>query len=307
MKSIAIKRKGASLKLAQKADLVAALAMLLPFAILFCLFTVLPVVVSVVLSFFHYDMLSTPFFEGLENYIRMVVSDEIFLISLKNTLVFAVITGPLGFLLSFMLAWMINEFSPGVRAFLSFLFYSPSLAGNAFFIWSILFSGDSYGYLNGFLLQYGFIQEPVQWLNDARYTMAICIVVQLWLSMGVSFLANIAGLQNASPEQYEAGAIDGIRNRWQELWYITLPSMKSILLFSCVMQIQSSFSASAVLTTLTGAPSVEYSTHTIVTHLSDVGTVRYEMGYAAAISVFLFALMMGARLLIGKVIKFTGK
>ena len=298
------KRKTYSLN---KADMVPAIVMLLPFAILFLLFTVLPVASSVILSFFHYDMLSTPSFIGLQNYIRMLVSDNVFMISLKNTLVFAVITGPLGFLLSFLLAWMVNEFSGISRAILSFLFYSPSLAGNAYFIWSLLFSGDSYGYINSVLLNYGFIQEPVQWLNDARYTMAICIIVQLWLSMGISFLANIAGLQNASPQLYEAGAIDGIRNRWQELWYITLPSMKSILLFSCVMQIQSSFSASAVMTTLTGAPSVEYSTHTIVTHLSDVGTTRYEMGYAAAISVFLFALMALSRVIIGKVINFTGK
>lgn len=298
------KRKAYSLN---KADMMPAIVMLLPFAILFVLFTVLPVASSVVLSFFHYDMLSTPSFIGLENYIRMLVSDNVFMISLKNTLVFAVITGPLGFLLSFLLAWMVNEFSGISRAILSFLFYSPSLAGNAYFIWSLLFSGDSYGYINSILLNYGFIQEPIQWLNDARYTMIICIVVQLWLSMGISFLANIAGLQNASPQLYEAGAIDGIRNRWQELWYITLPSMKSILLFSCVMQIQSSFSASTVMTTLTGVPSVEYSTHTIVTHLSDVGSTRYEMGYAAAISVFLFALMALSRVIIGKVINFTGK
>ena len=298
------KRKSYSLI---KADRGPAIVMLLPFAVLFILFTVLPVASSVVLSFFHYDMLSMPSFIGLENYIRMLVADEVFMISFKNTLVFAVITGPLGFLLSFLLAWMVNEFSGIMRALLSFLFYSPSLAGNAYFIWSILFSGDSYGYINSLLLNFGFIQEPVQWLNDARYTMCICIVVQLWLSMGISFLANIAGLQNASPQLYEAGAIDGIRNRWQELWYITLPSMKSILLFSCVMQIQSSFSASAVMTTLTGVPSVEYSTHTIVTHLSDVGSTRYEMGYAAAISVFLFALMALSRVLIGKIINFTGK
>ena len=298
------KRKAYSLN---KADMVPALIMLAPFAVLFILFTVLPVASSVVLSFFHYDMLSMPSFTGLQNYIRMLVSDNVFMISLKNTLVFAVITGPLGFLLSFLLAWMVNEFTGVMRAVLSFLFYSPSLAGNAYFIWSLLFSGDSDGYINSILLNYGFVQEPVQWLNDARYTMAICIIVQLWLSMGISFLANIAGLQNASPQLYEAGAIDGIRNRWQELWYITLPSMKSILLFSCVMQIQSSFSASAVMTTLTGVPSVEYSTHTIVTHLSDVGTTRYEMGYAAAISVFLFALMALSRVIIGKVINFTGK
>lgn len=288
-------------------DQATAYMMLAPFALLFFLFTVLPVLSSVVLSFFNYDMISTPMFVGIGNYQRMFLSDSIFWTSVKNTLVFAVVTGPIGFMLSFMLAWMVNEFSSGMRSALSFMFYAPALAGNAYFVWMILFSSDSYGYINSFLLNAGLISSPIQWLQDARYTMAICIIVQLWQSMGVSFLANIAGLQNASPQLYEAGALDGIRNRWQELWYITLPCMKSILLFSSVMQIQASFSASAVMTALTGNPSVEYSTHTIVSHLTDVGTVRFEMGYAATISVFLFALMAVTRVIIGKVVNFAGR
>lgn len=296
-----------SLRQRVSSDKTIAYLMLAPFAILFFLFTVLPVLSSVVLSFFNYDMISIPRLIGIGNYQRMFLSDNIFWISVKNTLVFAVVTGPIGFMLSFMLAWMVNEFSAGMRAVLSFMFYAPALAGNAYFVWMVLFSSDSYGYINSFLLNAGLVSEPIQWLQDARYTMAICIIVQLWQSMGVSFLANIAGLQNASPQLYEAGALDGIRNRWQELWYITLPSMKSILLFSCVMQIQSSFSASAVMVALTGNPSVEYSTHTIVSHLTDVGTVRFEMGYAAAVSVFLFGLMAVSRVLIGKVVNFAGK
>lgn len=284
-----------------------AIIMLAPFTILFFLFTILPVLSSIVLSFFNYDMISFPKFAALNNYTRMFAGDNIFWIAFKNTLVFAIATGPIGFLLSFMLAWMVNECNPLTRGLLSFMFYSPTLAGNAYFVWQLLFSGDSYGYINNFLLNIGVISEPVQWLQDARFTMFICIIVQLWMSMGVSFLANIAGLQNASPQLYEAGAIDGIRNRWQELWYITLPSMKSIILFSSVMQLQSAFSASAVMTTLTGVPSVEYSTHTIVTHLSDVGSVRYEMGYAASISVVLFLIMALFRQIIDKFINLTGK
>lgn len=288
-------------------DKIRAYILLAPFTIFFFLFTILPVLSSIVLSFFQYDMISIPRFNGIGNYIRMIIGDKVFWISVKNTLVFAVATGPIGFMLSFILAWMVNEFNPLMRSVLSFMFYAPSLAGNAFFVWTILFSGDSYGYINNFLINLGVITQPIQWFNDARYTMAICIMVQLWLSTGISFLSNIAGLQNVNPELYEAGALDGIRNRWQELWYITLPGMKSILLFSCVMQLQSAFSASTVMTTLTGAPSVEYSTHTIVTHLNDVGTVRYEMGYAAAISVFLFALMAIFREVVAKAINNTGK
>lgn len=281
--------------------------MFAPFAILFFTFTVLPVLSSVVLSFFSYDMLTSPIFVGLENYMHMFLGDDVFPIAVKNTLLFAVITGPIGFLLSFLLAWMINEFGPKTRSLLSFLFYSPALAGNTYFIWQVLFSGDRYGYVNSFLLNMGVITSPIQWFREADYAMTLVIIVQLWVSLGVSFLANIAGLQNVNPEIYEAGAIDGIRNRWQEVWYITLPSMKNILLFSIVMQIQGAFSVSGIATALTGFPSVNYSTHTIVTHLTDVGTMRYELGYAAAISVFLFALMALTRVVLGKLVDMTGK
>ena len=196
--------------------------MLAPFAILFLLFTVLPVLSSIFLSFFNFDMISLPKFSGFENYIRMIVDDEIFMITLKNTIILAVITGPVGFLMAFVLAWFINEFKPMVRTVLSFMFYCPALVGNAIYIWTVIFSNDSYGYANSLLLSMGIITEPINWLKDAAYIKPIIIVVQLWMSMGVSFLANISGLQDVNAEMYEAGAIDGVRNRWQELWYITL-------------------------------------------------------------------------------------
>lgn len=296
------------MKLKKKIDsnILVGYLMLAPFVVLFFAFTVLPVLSSLILSLTNYDMISTPGFVGLNNYLRMV-SDDILKIVIKNTLFFACITGPVGFFLSFVLAWMINELPPRPRSVLSFLFYAPSIAGNVYLVWQVLFSGDSYGYINSLLLQIGWITEPVQWLKNSSYAMGVVIIVQLWLSMGVSFLANIAGLQNASPELYEAGAIDGIKNRWQELWYITLPSMKNILLFSGVMQIQSSFSAGGVMSTLVGYPSVDYCTDTIVLYLADVGTTRFEMGYAAAISVLLFAFMAISRILIGKLLSMTGK
>ena len=281
--------------------------LLLPFATLFFLFTLLPVITSVLLSFTSYDMLNTPKFIGLENYIRMFLYDDIFKIALKNTLIFAVITGPVGYALCFLLAWFINELPPIPRSIVSFIFYSPVLVGNVYFIWTYIFSGDTYGLANGFLLEYGFIKEPIIWLKDARYALPIVMVVQLWMSLGTSFLANISGLQNVGVELYEVGAIEGIRNRWQEAWYITLPSMKSILLFSAVMQIQAAFSVSGVATALTGNPSTNYITHTIVTHMEDFGAVRYEMGYAATVSVFLFVLMAVTRWVIGKLLNGLGK
>lgn len=277
--------------------------MLTPFLIVFFVFTVLPILISAALSFTSFDMLSFPKFTGIDNYRRMILDDDVFATVVKNTLVFSIISGPAGFLLSFLLAWFVNEFSPRVRTILSFMFYAPSLVGNAYFIWKVAFSGDSYGYINSLLLSLGIITEPVIWLKSTAYLMPIIILVQLWQSMGVSFLANISGLQNVNRDLYEAGAIDGIRNRWQELRYITLPSMYHMLLFSAVMQIQSSFSVSAVAIELAGYPSAGHAVDTIVSHMMDVATVRYELGYASAIAVILFLMMAVTRLLIGKVLQ----
>ena len=281
--------------------------LLAPFFILFFLFIFLPVICSIVLSFFSFDMVSAPSFAGADNYIRMFLDDDVFLTTLKNTLLLAVLTGPAGFLLSFILAWFINEFSPRVRTVLSFMFYCPALVGNALYIWQIAFSNDSYGYANSLLLSAGLIVEPINWLKNPTYIIPIIVIVQLWMSMGVSFLANISGLQNINTEMYEAGAIDGIRNRWQELWYITLPAMENMLLFSAVMQIASAFSIGSLCTTLVGYPSVNYTADTIVSYLTDVGTTKYEMGYACAISVILFLMMALTRALIGKLLRRVGR
>lgn len=281
--------------------------MIAPFVILFILFLVIPIVASMVLSLFDFDMVSAPTFISFENYFRMLFDDDTFITIVKNTLLLALITGPLGFALSFVLAWFLNEFKPMIRTILSFMFYCPALVGNAYYIWQVAFSNDSYGYINSLLLSAGFITEPINWLKDAAYITPIIIIVQLWMSMGVGFLANISGLQNVNQEMYEAGAIDGIRNRWQELWYITLPSMQHILLFSAVMQIASSFSISQLPIALAGYPSVSNSVDTIVSYLADAGTVKYEMGYASAISVFLFGLMLITRVIIAKLINKVGK
>lgn len=282
-------------------------AIMAPFLIFFFLFNILPVLSSVTLSFFDYDMVSTPIFVGFENYSRMFSGDDVFMKVLGNTLRFSIVAGPVSFLLSFMLAWMINEFSKTLRVILTFIFYAPALVGNAYFIWQILFSGDSYGYLNNILMSFGFITEPINWFQNTSYNMTIIIIVQLWMSMGVSFLANIAGLQNVSAELYEAAAIDGVRSRWHELWYVTLPSMKSILLFSSVMQIQAVFSVSTVITTLAGYPSVNNSVDTLVSYISDIGTTRYEMGYASALSMFLFVMVLAFRFGIGALLNLVGK
>ncbi len=279
--------------------------LLAPFLIFFTLMIVLPVLSSIVLSFFDFDMVSLPRFAGLKNYIRMFLQDDIFPIVLKNTVLLAILTGPTGFLLSFVLAWFINEFGRGLRTMFSFMFYAPTLAGHAIYIWQIAFNSDSYGYVNSLLLSLGIIVEPIAWLSSSQYIVPLVVVIQLWSGLGISFLSNVSGLQNINEELYEAGAIDGIRNRWQELWYITLPGMKNMLLFSAVMQIASSFSISGIIQQLAGYPTVGYAADTIVSYLSDVGTVKYEMGYASALSVALFLLMVGTRWITKKLINKT--
>ncbi len=283
------------------------LVIALPFLILFFLMTVLPIITSLFLSFCSYDTLSSPKFIGLDNFLRMFVTDDMFGTVATNTILFAVITAPAGFLLSYVLAWFINEFNPAVRSFLSFLFYAPALVGNAYFIWQTAFSADAYGYVNSALLSIGLLNEPVQWLKEPDYIVPIIIFVTLWSSMGVSFLADIAGLQSINPSLFEAGAIDGIRNRWQELWYITLPSMKEILLFGAVMQIAGAFSIGPVITTMCTYPTVNNCADTIVMYLTDIAHTRMEMGYAAAISIFLFALMAIFRTVVAKLLSNTGK
>ena len=280
--------------------------MVAPFFILFLIFTVLPIILSLFFSFTIFNLLEWPKFIFMDNYINLLLDDDIFLKAISNTLVFAAVTGPISYMLSFMMAWFINELSPKMRAFVTLIFYAPSISGQVYMIWQIIFSSDQYGYANSILLRFNFIQDPILWFQNADYVMGLCIVVALWLSLGTSFLAFIAGLQTVDRSFYEAGAVDGIRNRWQELWYVTLPLMKNQLMFGAVMTITGSFGFGYIVTALCGLPSVDYSAHTIMHHLDDYGGIRFEMGYASAIATLLFFLMVGANLVVNRLLSKVG-
>ena len=267
-------------------------AMLLPYMLCFSLFTVVPVLVAVYFSFTQFNVLQAPQFIGLTNYMKLFLDDPIFLKAVKNTLVLALITGPFGYIFSFLMAWLLCELPPKLRAVLTVIFYAPSISGNAYVIFTQLFSGDAYGFINARLLNMGVISESILWLRDEKYMMAIVILVSLWMSLGVSFLSFIAGLQGVEKSQYEAAEVDGVRNRWQELWYITLPNMVPQLLFGAVMAVTSSLAVADVTVALNGFPSTNYATHTIINHLNDYGIIRLEMGYACAIAVLLFFMML---------------
>ena len=283
-----------------------AYVMVAPYMILFTIFTVLPVLLSVVLSFTDFNMLQFPGFVFLDNYITLFFDDDIFLTACKNTFIFACIVGPASYLMSFLVAWFINELPPRIRAVVTLVFYAPSISGNVYLIWGTLFSGDSYGWVNAMLLEYNIIEEEINFFQREEYAMALCIVVALWTSLGTSYLSFIAGLQGVDRSLYEAGAVDGIKNRWQELYYITLPSMKPQLMFGAVMAITGSFGFGGVVDALCGFPSVNYSCHTIMHHLNDYGGMRYETGYASAIAVVLFAIMIGANAAVKKILSKVG-
>ena len=280
--------------------------MIAPFVILFFIFTVLPVVVSMVLSFTDFNMLQMPHFVFMDNYINLFLDDDIFILAIKNTIIFAAIVGPGSYIISFICAWFINELPPKIRSIVTLIFYSPSISGGAYLMWTIVFSSDSYGYANAILKDLGLKSMPIQWLQDAQYVMPICIVVALWTSLGTAFLSFIAGFQGVDHSLFEAGAVDGIKNRWQELWYITLPTMKPQLMFGAVMAITQAFGFGAVVTSLAGFPSVDYSAHTIMHHLDDYGSIRWEVGYASAIATVLFIVMYGANALVKKFLAKVG-
>ena len=265
---------------------------LAPYAILFTAFYILPVVTSIFYSFTYFNILEPPRFIGIDNYLGLILQDDIFLTGVKNTFMIAVITGPLGYILSFLFAWLINELPRWIRAITVIIFFAPSIAGNLYVIFSVFFRGDAYGYANAFLTNLGVINAPILWLTNPKYMLPICMVVILWMSLGQGFLSFVAGFQGIDTSQYEAGYMDGVKNRWQELWFITLPSMKPMLLFGAVMAITQSFGVCDVTMALCGFPSTDYAARTVVTHLYDYGNIRYEMGYACAIATILFLIMI---------------
>ena len=281
--------------------------MVLPFMFIFVLFTVVPVVASLILSFTQFNMLEPPKFVFMDNYITLFLDDELFVTALKNTLIFAAVTGPVSYLLSFVVAWFINELPPKIRAIVTLIFYAPSIAGNAYLIWTTLFSSDAYGWANAILMELGIIDTPILWFQNATYVMPLCIIVALWMSLGTAFLSFIAGLQGINKSLYEAGAIDGVKNRWQELWYITLPSMKPQLMFGAILAITGAFGFGPVVTALAGNPSVDYVAYTLNHHLSEYQGTRWEVGYASAISFIMFLMMIGANMLITKLISKVGQ
>ncbi|MGN1081200.1 MAG: carbohydrate ABC transporter permease [Acutalibacteraceae bacterium] len=278
-----------------------------PYLLIFLTFNILPILIAICLSFTYFNMLQTPSFNGITNYINLLTNDDLFLTGLKNTIIMAVCIGPGGYLISLVIAWLINEMQGWLRTLMTFLFYAPSISGNVYFIWTVIFSSDSTGYANGILLNIGAITEPIRWFQNPKYMMTIVVIVAIWCSFGTGFLNFVAGFKGIDKQYYEAAMVDGVTNRWQELWNITLPIMRPQLLFGAVMSISNAFSVGAICTALCGFPSTQYAVHTIMNHLEDYGGARYEMGYACAIAVVLFLMIIGSNYLIRKMLAKVGE
>ncbi len=277
-----------------------------PYTVLFFIFTVIPVGASILLSLTNWNVLETPSFVGLKNYFKLFLEDPIFPLAIRNTLLISIITGPVSFFLSLFVAWLVNEFDHRLRTLLTLLFYAPSLSGGVYLVWQIILSNDANGLLNALLMDLNVIYQPILWTTDTKYMFASCIAVVLWMSLGTSFLSFIAGFQNVDRTLYEAGAVDGLKNRWQELWYITLPSMRPQLMFGAVMSITGSFGIGDVISGIFGFPSTNYALHTLVHHLQDHGNIRFEMGYASAIATVLFLIMIVSNRLVQRLLAKLG-
>ncbi|MDI6453162.1 carbohydrate ABC transporter permease [Peloplasma aerotolerans] len=268
---------------------------IVPYWTLFFFFVVIPVLAAVFLSFTYFNAIQAPQFIGITNYIELITMDSVFMqFVLSNTLKFALLVGPIGYLLSFMLAWILSQIPARSRTIFAIILYSPSLTMGVALaaMWRIIFSDDSQGYLNSLLLNWGVILEPIQFLQSPQYLMTIMIIVSLWSSMGVGFLAMLAGVLNIDQTLYEAAYMDGIRNRAQEIFYITIPSMKPQMLFGAVMAVVTTFQAGGIGVALSGTnPTPQYAGQLIVNHIEDFGFIRYMMGYAAAVSVVLLLMV----------------
>lgn len=269
--------------------------MLLPYLLLFIAFILLPIILAVGLSFTNFDSVKIDSFEALENYIRAFSKDTVFMQNiLPNTILYAVIVGPGGYVLSFIMAWILSQLTKVPRTVLAVILYMPSLISGVAVstIWAVVFAGDRTGYLNNLLLGWGIINEPVAWLTSTEYLMPIMIFVALWSSLGIGFLSMLSGILNVDREQYEAGIIDGISNRVQEVIYITIPNIKSQMLFGAVMAVVNTFNTTGLGVALSGSnPTPQYAGSLIVNHIDDVGFIRYEMGYACALSVILLVIV----------------
>ena len=265
--------------------------LLVPYLVFFSLFIIVPILAAIGLSFTQFDSIQAPVFNGIDNYVRIFTQDTVFMQHvLPNTVLFSVIVGPGGYLLSVLMAWLLAQLTKVPRTIFTIIVYSPSLTAGVIMttVWQVIFSGDQAGYLNSLLIELGLVTQPVTFLQSETMIMPIMIFVSLWSSMGIGFLAILAGFVGMDQELLEAARLDGVNSRFQELIYVIIPYTKPTMLFGAVMAMVNTFAGSGIGVSLSGTnPTPGYAGQLIVNHIEDVGYIRYEIGYASAVSVVL--------------------
>lgn len=273
-----------------------------PYMAVFFIFTILPVIVAYILAFTQFDSLQMPVWVGLQNYERLFLEEQYFGIALQNSFILASLSGPLNYFVAFIFAWILNEVPPKPRTVLTLLFYIPSMVGGFQFLLDLLLSQDKYGWINGWLIQLGFIDEPLQFAKMTDIMIPLAVIIMLWNALGQQFLIFISSLQGVDKSLYEAGAVDGISNRWQELYYITLPAIKGQLALNAILTITSA--VAIVAPAYFGNPTQDYRLYTLQMMVNDY-TSRLELGYVTAMSSIMFVISLTVnkivQYLIGKI------
>ncbi|MFC5530502.1 carbohydrate ABC transporter permease [Cohnella yongneupensis] len=267
-----------------------------PFLIAFIVFTIIPVAMAVGLSFTYFNAIEFPTFAGWMNYQSLFSQDLVFLRDvLPNTFKFALFVGPVSYMLAFLLAWLISQLPRTIRTVYALAIYTPSLTMGAamVIIWQVMFTGDRTGYINAMLLRWNIVDSPILFVTDKDYLLNVMITVSIWSGMGVGFLALLAGILNIDRTLYEAARIDGMKSRLQEIMYITIPMMKPQMLFAAVMSLSQTLKAGDIGVQLSGQnPTPGYAGQLILNHVQDYGFIRYELGYASAVSVIMLLMML---------------
>lgn len=266
-----------------------AAVMLSPNLIGFLLFTLIPVMASLVLSFTEYDILTPIKWVGLANYREMLFKDKIVPQVVKNTLVYAVTVVPVGMFLSLMLAMALDQKIKFVKFYRAACFMPVITSAVAVaLVWQWLYNPE-FGLINAFLRGIG-VSNPPAWLNSKVWALPAVILTAIWKGLGYNMLLFLAGLQNISVTYYEAADLDGA-NGLQRFFYITWPLLSPTTFFVFVMSVISSFQVFDLIQLMTqGGPGRASSV--LVHYIYQNAFNYFYMGYASALAYLLFAIVL---------------
>ena len=272
---------------------------LLPTAVLFLIFTVVPFIMAFYLSFFEYNLLEVGESVGFEYY-RTAFSNTEFMKSFLNILIYAVMYVPSIIIISLLAAVLGNSELFGSKA-MRVIFYLPCITGSiaTAYVWRWMFDVDS-GVFNGILGMFGLPES--QWLSSRSYLVMVCVVmVSVWSGIGNNMLIFLAALKGVSPELYEAANLDGA-NKVQKLWYITVPSIAPTMYFITTMSIIGAFQMFDLVYAMVPSNSMEWG-RTPVVMIYEIGFTRFRGGLGTAMSIILFAVIMIVTFLFQRVAK----